>query len=299
MRNRVQQFVDLLTDAEAARVGGGQFPEIRKQAVAGTARQQDPAAARHEGSFGDEMNGLRFGAAIGQLVDETARAGGADFDERTGVALGTGGGADQRAEFHQRLVELADVRVRQEVTGEFPERLQCSRGFYIGADGEHAGKHAGDISIDERGALAERDAGDGAGGVATDAGQGAQLGGCAGQFAAVLADEELRGAMQVAGARIVAETFPQFQDAIVRCAGKRLDGGESAEPTGVVGADGVDACLLEHDFADPDAVRVAGGAPGKLAVMTTVPARQVAVEGGAEGFGIDPRGGCMESCRHG
>ncbi len=42
--------------------------------------------------------------------------------------------------------------------------------------------------------------------------------------------------------------------------------------------DGAHARLLQHDFAEPDAVRIASFAPGKVAAMLAVPAEQRAPE---------------------
>jgi hypothetical protein len=74
---------------------------------------------------------------------------------------------------------------------------------------------------------AERE--DRAGGRAADAGQRRQRGEVAWEHAAVLvADDLLRGAMQVAGPGVVAEPRPQVQHLVDRRVGERTTSGSAA-----------------------------------------------------------------------
>ena len=86
------------------------------------------------------------------------------------------------------------------------------------------------------------------------------------------------GTVEVAGAGVVAETFPEFEDAGQRGTGKGGGSGKSFQPTLVVGDDGFDAGLLEHDFADPDPVGVAGPAPRQVAPVAPIPGDQAAAQ---------------------
>ena len=93
--------------------------------------------------------------------------------------------------------------------------------------------------------------------------------------------------MQVAGAAVVAEPLPQLQHVLLVGGGEvgeRREGGE--EPL-EVRDDGGDRGLLEHDLADPDAVRVAVGPPGQVAAVAVEPGEQGFAEGG-EGAGRPP-----------
>ena len=91
--------------------------------------------------------------------------------------------ANDRAQFHQRLIEVRTVplarslspwRGPDQVLRELPEPgvgLPLARIF---GDTEEAGEHANDIAVEHRRGLVERYAADRAGGVTADAGQGDQ-----------------------------------------------------------------------------------------------------------------------------
>ena len=83
--------------------------------------------------------------------------------------------------------------------------------------------------------------------------------------AAVSRDDLLRGAMQVARAAVVAEPGPVSQHRVQPRARQMPHGRESREKATVVGNHGGDARLLQHDFGDPDGVRIARAAPFEIA----------------------------------
>ena len=92
-----------------------------------------------------------------------------------------------------------------------------------------------------------------------------------GKFSVVVSDDFFRGGVQIAGAAVVAEAGPEFQDFGLRSACERFDFWEMVEETLVIGHYRGDASLLEHYFGDPDAVGVAARAPGEIALVGAEP----------------------------
>ena len=77
--------------------------------------------------------------------------------------------AMRRAEIHQRLVEVEHVPVRQHRRRHRPQVLLHRVALRIALADEDPEQHAGDVGVEDRGALAEREAADRAGGVFADA----------------------------------------------------------------------------------------------------------------------------------
>jgi len=93
--------------------------------------------------------------------------------------------------------------------------------------------------------------------------------------------------VEIAGARVVAEAFPKFEDACFGRGGEGGEIGEGFEPAGEVGQDGFDLRLLQHELADDGFVGRWGIAPWECAGVGAIPAEQ----GGLEvGFGGEERG---------
>ena len=69
-------------------------------------------------------------------------------------------------------------------------------------------------------------------------------------------DYRLRGTVQVACASVVAQPAPVRHHLIHRSAGEAGKVREALKKAGIVGDDGVDLSLLQHDLRQPDAVRV-------------------------------------------
>jgi hypothetical protein len=170
----------------------------------------------------------------GKSFGSTGRIADADVAERAAVATRRPGQAHCRAEFHQRLVEVAGATRGQQRGIQGPEQIvelaqarRCGAELRrpgccppIWADGEEARQNTFYISIQRGRILVEGQAGDGARGVATDAGQGHQRVDGLRKCAAVTCGNRLRGAVQVPGSRVVTQTFPQFQHAVQRRGGK-------------------------------------------------------------------------------
>ena len=92
------------------------------------------------------------------------------------------------------------------------------------------------------------------------------------ELAAVLGDDDLRAAMEIARARVVAEAAPGGEHLAEVGGGQRADVGEARGEALVVGEDGRHLRLLQHDLGEPDAVRVARVLPGqRMAAVLLLP----------------------------
>ena len=152
-------------------------------------------------------------------------------------------------------------------------------------------KHALNVAIDNGDGFSERDARDGRGGVASDAGKLAPGFGGAREFSFAVMGDELGGLMQPAGAMVVAKTAPQGENGLFTCFRQIMDGGKALHPARVVIEDGGDASLLEHDLGDPYWIGIsrnptiantrqlwATRAPWEVAAMGVVPSEQRTAE---------------------
>ena len=136
---------------------------------------------------------------------------------------------------------------------------------------EHPREHARDVAIDQRRVLAERQRGHRGGGVRSESGKRAQLRRRPWQRAAA----SLRRAVEIARARVVPEPAPEREHVVERRGRQRAQRGKAAEEAPVVGDHHLDARLLQHHLADPDAVRVARLLPpGKVAPRSGKPREQ-------------------------
>ena len=91
----------------------------------------------------------------------------------------------------------------------------------------------------------------------------------------MLRDDDLRGFLEIADARVVAETFPKF----VKFGGRSLRGGlnrgQLAHPVFPIRDDGFDLRLLEHDFGNPDGVGIARATPREVAGILDKPGEEL------------------------
>ena len=139
-------------------------------------------------------------------------------------------------------------------------------------------QHAFDIAVDHGDGLREGNAGDGGGSVASDAGESLKSCGGLRELAAEVLDEFSGALMHHAGAAIVAEATPSGEHGVFGGGREGVDVGEKFEENPVMVEHGGDAGLLQHDFAEPDAIGIVGVAPGKIAAMLVVPAEKGATE---------------------
>src|SRR5262249_13226259 len=84
-----------------------------------------------------------------------------------------------------------------------------------------------------------------------------------------IADSQRR-AMHVARASVVAQARPKMQHFIDGCVGQRAHIGKALHEALIVGNDGGNLSLLQHDLRDPHAIRRAVVLPGQI--VTALPA---------------------------
>lgn len=210
------------------------------------------------------------------MSEEGGAAVGADG---AGEAEGSAGPADAGAEFHHGLVEIAGMGGVEEGLGEGPEGRGGGGGIAVeGGIGEEAGKEADDVAVDHSDGEAAGDAADGGGGVGADSGQAGPVfrsdgGGGAG-------GEGLGEGVEEAGAAVIAEALPGFEDFLRRGGGEGGKVGEALHPAGEVGENGGDLGLLKHEFGDHGGVEGGVGAPGEGALFGPIPGEEIRGEGG-------------------
>jgi len=97
----------------------------------------------------------------------------------------------------------------------------------------------------------------------------------------VLVDDVLGGLVEVAGAGVETEALPVVQHLVPLGLGEGLYRRKRLQEAVIVVAHRVDARLLQHDFRDPDAVRVVRLAPGHRPLVRVVPVEQILTKRGA------------------
>src|SRR4029077_7346415 len=91
--------------------------------------------------------------------------------------------------------------------------------------------------------------------------------------------DRLRAGMEIARPRVVAQTLPGMQHVVELRQGERFDIGPALEEAREVRTDGRDRGLLQHDLAEPHAIRIGRlarqRAPRQAAAMPVVPGEQL------------------------
>ena len=175
-----------------------------------------------------------------------------------------------------------EPRLRGQRLGERPD-LGLGGGQRRG-HGEKPRHHALDIAVDRRCALAEGDCRDGGGGIVADARQPAECGLVLGEPAPVPFRHHARASMQVARTRVIAEAGPGGEHLTELGARQCRHVRPAAQEEIVARQHRLDRRLLQHDLAEPYAVRI-----GRLSVLH--PPRQaaaLAVVPGEHGIGDAP-----------
>ena len=99
-----------------------------------------------------------------------------------------------------------------------------------------------------------------------------------GEIAAVFSDNFLGCGVQLPSAAIVAKSFPQPQNFGLIGGRQRVDIGKRASEAIEVIAYRRHLRLLQHDLAEPHAIRIARPAPGQIALMRGVPSQKPATQ---------------------
>ena len=91
-------------------------------------------------------------------------------------------------------------------------------------------------------------------------------------------DDGAGAGKEIARARVVAEALPGMQHLVERSRGKRAQVGPAREERARNRPDGRDGGLLQHDLAEPDAVRIGPlawpRAPRQVAAVPVVPGEE-------------------------
>lgn len=234
--------------------------------------EEDPVLAQ-EKQPGDDVAGSGFGLEFGEGFGGAGAVSGAVLPDWAKEAGRLVFAADGGSQLHDGLVEIAWLAWVDEVAG---NRFKVASGAGLGIDGGakigQAGEDADDIAVNDRFGAAEGDAGDGGGGVGTDSREGAPIGGLLGN--AVLG-EGLGEAVEIAGARIVAQALPLVKDGGFGGGGEGLKVGKRLQPSVEVGQDGLDAGLLEHKLGKDRFVEGRPGAPWQRAGLFLVPCEEL------------------------
>src|SRR5579871_814708 len=91
-------------------------------------------------------------------------------------------------------------------------------------------------------------------------------------------DDLLSRPMQIPRPAIIAQSFPEPQDLAFLGRGQVRHGGKRLQKSLEVRNDRRHLRLLEHDFADPDRVRIPTATPRKVSAATVEPGKEQAVE---------------------
>ena len=160
------------------------------------------------------------------------------------------------------------VRAWQQGFGQRPELPIGLRRAGDAVNAKTAGQYALDVAIENCRALAKSKGGNGRSRRTADSGQLDDFFCGFWKAAAMIGDQRLRTAVQVARSCVVTESGPEFEYGFDGRLCQRRDIGETVEEAGIVRYDCTDLRLLQHDLGKPDAIRVAGALPGQ--VVTTV-----------------------------
>ena len=263
---------------------GGELPEAGEESAGGAiyGMDEEGAAMRVEEDGGGEADsfGRALAAAGGDGIFQAERAGAAEAGDGTFGAGGIARSADGGAELHHGLVPGAGGARDEQMLGFGFELMPAGGLAEIAANGAETGENASDVAVENGERSAVGDAQNGGGGVAADAGESESGFLRSRKFTGVEADDFFCGAMEIARAGVVAEASPGFEDGRFGRTSEGANGGKPCEETLVIGEDGGDARLLQHDFGDPDAVGIAGSAPGESALVGVEPGEEAAAEGG-------------------
>ena len=206
--------------------------------------------------------------------------------ERTAWAERVAGGADHRAEIHQRLIPQARPPRRQECRGDLPDRSVAGGADQRRRMGSQTGEDAARVGLDDRLGAIEGDRCDRPGGVSADAGKLPQRRAGVGETPPVVGDDPLRGGVELPGPAVVPQPFPGAEHVGFRRCRELRDGRKPLHEAEEKIDDPIDLRLLEHHLADPGAVGIGPSTPGEITPHPLEPAE----EGCLDRFASGPQG---------
>ncbi len=176
--------------------------------------------------------------------------------------------------------ELDRRRMNHQLLRQFPKLCPGFLFLRILRHPKNAREHADDIAVQNGRRLVERNAANRAGGVTANARQREHVVKAPRKLAVVLGHDLPRRLLQVPGARVIAESFPQLVDLVRTCLGRRCDGRQFAHPPFPVRNDRLYLRLLEHDFGYKDRIGVLGPSPRQIPRVFRIPLQQPRNDGG-------------------
>ena len=265
--------------AEKARIGQRprrariRLVRNQKDPVSGARHQQEPAL--HPGRPHRRRLGKPVGRSASTRDAKTCR--------RASLAERIAWEANPRAQLHQRLRPIARPRPGRQLHRPLgngpPEPGRVAPPF----EPVDSRKHPDDVAVHRGGGTPKRDALDRGGRVVADSRKREERVTIGGEPRRMLANDDLRGGVHVAGAPVVSEPGPGGADILLACPRERSDFGESTKEALVIGNHGFDPGLLEHDLAHPDRVGIARSPPREIPAMLRVPCQDGRAEAAGHG----------------
>ena len=252
------------------------LPKARKKAVLWALAERRSPIFRNEQQHRAVFSAARLlFCAHGQVLCRAVRPAEAKGCSRAAAAQWRAvGEADRCAKLHQRLCERAALPGRVSCGKRCAERPLRFRRVYTVSAIRKARGDAQHIAVDGGRGQIKADRSNRAGGILPDSGQRAQRGIAFGEVAAVFAHEDPGRALEVARAAIIAQAFPKFEQAFFLYGGKGGHIRKHGKEARVIAKHSRNARLLQHDFGNPNAVRLARFAPGKRPCGGSIPRQQ-------------------------
>jgi hypothetical protein len=264
----------------------GEFPKAGEHALVGASLGDENLVfgVEHDGGSDDFVGDFRLLGFDGECLGGTERCRLANAAHGAFGADGTARLADDGPQFHPSLVEGAGGMAFEQLVGELAEEAPRARQGDVGGHGKEAGKHPGDVAVENGKGLPEREGSDGCGRVGAEARECGQQGRILGKVPVVLPYEDGGGFVDLAGPGVVPEAFPKFQHVLKGSFGKDAWVREASKEAQKIGDDGIHPRLLEHDFRNPGCVGATGRRPPRqVARMGRKPWQQMGEDGAADG----------------
>ena len=160
------------------------------------------------------------------------------------------------------------------MSGKLPEKFVCFLLAWIFFNSKNACQDADYISVENWHRLVEGDAANCTGGITSDSRQCQNVLNFFWKFSVMLFQNQPCRLLQIPGAGVIAQTFPQFVDFVRACICGGFNRRQFSHPAFPIRHDRFDLCLLEHDFGNPDCVRIARAPPRQVAGVFGKPIQQ-------------------------
>ena len=189
----------------------------------------------------------------------------------TGVAIRRCGGTYQGPELHERLVKSSNLPAGEKSLRSGPEPRAKRASPWIFATPEDSAQDPLAVRFQDRQSAFVCLRQNGADHVPADAGEIGERSRIVWNSAPVPGLDQARGAMKVSGAPIIAQPFPDSEDFLLISFRQIAQGRKRMKETLEVRDDSRNLGLLQHDLADPDAIRISILPPREAALMREEP----------------------------